>query len=77
MIHSALHWPEVEDPALWPLAVQHAVYLYNHTPNKDSGIAPIEVYTRTINNCQALSQTQDKSHNVETYRSFSTGIVER
>jgi len=24
-----------------------------------------------------LSQTQDKSHNVETYRSFSTGIVER
>lgn len=54
MIHSALHWPEVEDPALWPLAVQHAVYLYNHTPNKDSDIAPIEVYTRTINNCQAL-----------------------
>jgi len=24
-----------------------------------------------------LSQTQDKSHNVGTYRSFSTGIVER
>jgi len=54
MIHSASHWPEVEDPSLRPLAVQHAVHLYNHTPNKDSGIAPIEVYTHTINDCQAL-----------------------
>jgi len=33
MIHAALHWPEVEDAALWPLAVQHALHLYNHTPN--------------------------------------------
>jgi len=45
MIHAALHWPEVEDAALQPLAVSHAVQLYNHTPNSSSGIAPIEVFT--------------------------------
>jgi len=33
MIHAALHWPEVEDASLWPLAVSHAVQLYNHTPS--------------------------------------------
>ena len=54
MIHAALHWPEVEDAALWPLAVQHASYLYNHTPNRESGIAPIEVYSRTLSDDQAL-----------------------
>ena len=25
MIHAALHWPEVEDESLWPLAINHAV----------------------------------------------------
>ena len=54
MIHAALHWPEVEDAALWPLAVQHAIYMYNHTPNPSSGIAPIEIFSRTISDCQAL-----------------------
>jgi len=54
MIHSALHWPEVEDAPLWPLAVQNTVCLHNHAPNIDSCVAPIEVYTCTINDCQAL-----------------------
>ena len=27
MHHSALHWPNVSDTALWPLAVLHAVHL--------------------------------------------------
>jgi len=54
MIHAALHWPKVEDAALWPLAVSHAVQLYNHTPNSSSGIAPIEVFTRTTSDCQLL-----------------------
>jgi hypothetical protein len=29
MIHAALSWPEVEDDTLWPMALSHAVYLYN------------------------------------------------
>ena len=52
MIHAALHWPKVEDASLWPLAVSHAVQLYNHTPNSSSGIALIEVFTSTTSDCQ-------------------------
>jgi len=54
MILAALHWPEVEDIALWPLAVQHATYMYNHTPNPNSGVAPVEIFSRTLSDCQAL-----------------------
>ena len=54
MIHAAMHWPEVDDPALWPLAVTHAAWLYNHTPNRESGIAPIEVFTQTKSDCSAI-----------------------
>jgi hypothetical protein len=45
MLHSIIHWPDQADLALWPLAMQHAVYLWNHLPDKDSGIAPIEIFT--------------------------------
>ena len=54
MIHAALHWPEEEDETLWPLALSHAAHLYNHTPNEVSGIAPIEVFTSTLSDHQAL-----------------------
>ena len=54
MIHAALHWPEQDDPSLWCLAVSHAVHLYNHTPNRESGIAPIEIFTTSKNDGQAL-----------------------
>ena len=27
--HAALHWPDVTDVELWPLAVLHAVYILN------------------------------------------------
>jgi len=33
--------------------------------------------SNTTRTAEQLSQTQDKSHNVGTYRSFSTGMVER
>jgi hypothetical protein len=26
MLHSAIHWPQVADSTLWPMAVSHAVY---------------------------------------------------
>jgi len=29
MLHAGVHWGEVADLALWPMAVQHAVYVYN------------------------------------------------
>ena len=47
MLHTAIHWPEVSDPTLWPLAVLHATFLHNHIPNPSTGIAPVDVFTRT------------------------------
>jgi hypothetical protein len=47
MLHSAIHWPELADTALWPMAVAHATFLYNHVPNVETGIAPVDLFTRT------------------------------
>lgn len=40
MLHSAIHWPDVADACLWPMAVEHAVFLYNHVPALSSGLSP-------------------------------------
>ena len=45
MLHSAIHWPESADAALWPFAVEHAVYLWNNLPRPDNGLSPLEVFT--------------------------------
>jgi hypothetical protein len=47
MIHAALRWPAGMDKDLWPLAMSHAVHIYNHTPKQDSGLSPMELWTRT------------------------------
>ena len=47
LMHSALHWPDMEDTSLWPMAVSHAVYLWNHVPDPKTGLCPIDVFTKT------------------------------
>ena len=47
MLHASIHWPEMSDPSLWPMAVAHAVFLYNHVPQMDSGLSPIDLFTKT------------------------------
>jgi hypothetical protein len=47
MLHAAIHWPDVADSTLWPMAVAHAVYLYNHMPAFDTGISPADMFTKT------------------------------
>ena len=54
MLHAAIHWPELEDKSLWPLAVDYATYLYNHTPNPDSGVSPAEIFSQTLSDHSAL-----------------------
>ncbi|MCE2996032.1 MAG: hypothetical protein LW863_10560, partial [Flammeovirgaceae bacterium] len=46
MLHSAIHWPAVADAALWPLAVDHAVRLYNRMPDPHTGLSPQDVFTK-------------------------------
>ena len=47
MLHAAIHWPDVADSTLWPLAVNQAIYLHNRVPNITTGIAPIDVFTKS------------------------------
>jgi hypothetical protein len=47
LIHSAVHWPAVADSQLWPMAVRHAVYIWNRMPSDKNGLSPIDVFTRT------------------------------
>ncbi|CAJ1937369.1 unnamed protein product [Cylindrotheca closterium] len=47
MMHQAIHWPDVATTTLWPLAVDHAVFLYNHMPNQSSGLSPHDLLTKT------------------------------
>jgi hypothetical protein len=47
MIHSALHWPEVADSTLWPMAIKQAVWLWNHMPNPSTGLSPSDIFTRS------------------------------
>ena len=48
MIHFAMHWPQQAATNLWPFAVDHAVYLWNHIPNLDTAVAPIDVFTELL-----------------------------
>ena len=47
MLHAAIHWPEMADPSLWPMAVAHATFLCNHVPSATHGISPHDLFTRT------------------------------
>lgn len=45
LLHQALHWPDQTRLDLWPFALEHAVYLWNHLPRKDSLLAPMELFS--------------------------------
>jgi hypothetical protein len=47
MLHSAIHWPDVADPVLWPMAVKHAIFLHNHVPDASTGLSPADLFTRS------------------------------
>ena len=44
MLHSVIHWPDQADLALWPFALDYAAYLWNNMPQKDSKMAPLELF---------------------------------
>ena len=54
MLHAALKWPDQYNKSLWPLAMTYAVHLHNHTPRREDGLCPIEIWTRTKSNYSHL-----------------------
>jgi hypothetical protein len=47
LLHSAIHWPDMAAPTLWPMAVAHATYLWNHVPDIATGLSPADLFTKT------------------------------
>ncbi len=49
MVHVSLHWSKygADNLALWGFAVKHAFWLHNCTPNRLSGLTPLELLTKT------------------------------
>jgi hypothetical protein len=45
MLHSIIMWPDQADLALWPFALDHTVFLWNNMPQRESKMAPIELFT--------------------------------
>jgi len=57
-MHELLHWPAAFGVALWPFAVEQAVFLWNHMPNECNRLAPVELFTGTkLHSCGALSRS--------------------
>ena len=45
MLHQALMWPEHFDMRLWSFALDYATHLWNHLPNRDGGLSPMEIFS--------------------------------
>jgi hypothetical protein len=54
MIHQQIMWPQEFHPNLWPLAMTYASFIYNHTPRKETGLSPMEIFTGSRMDCQYL-----------------------
>lgn len=55
MLHAALRSPSgYISPDLWPMAMDHAVWLYNHIPSLETGLAPIELWSRSTQRSRTL-----------------------
>jgi hypothetical protein len=48
MMHAAIQWPDVSDACYWPMAVDYAVYQYNHGPKLVTTTAPIDLLLKTM-----------------------------
>ena len=58
LLHSILHWPESANLELWPFAMAHAVYLWNHIPRKDIKKSPFELFTTSVMPSEMYLQRQ-------------------
>ena len=58
LLHSVLHWPDAANLELWPFAVAHAVYLWNHIPRKDIRKSPFGLFTKSVMPSELYLQRQ-------------------
>jgi Reverse transcriptase (RNA-dependent DNA polymerase) len=58
MLHMEQHWPDEAAQDLWPFAMDYASWLYNHTPGRESNLAPIEIFTSVKLGCQQIQRAK-------------------
>ena len=58
LLHALIHWPDQANLRLWPFALQHAAYLYNHMPNQRSLLSPMEL----LSGCKDDHTRLQRSH---------------
>ena len=46
MMHAAIHWPDMAQANLWPMAVSHACFLWNHVPDPSTGLSAHDLFSR-------------------------------
>ena len=56
MTHAWTRWPERQDSSLWPLAVSHAVHVWNMLPNPSNGLSPEDVFSGSLVPMDRLSR---------------------
>ena len=55
LLQQAIMWPDQADLKLWPFAMDHAVFLWNHLPKQEGGLSPMEVLSKQVmHNYEAL-----------------------
>jgi hypothetical protein len=54
MIHCSLHWPDEFSVDLWPFAMDYACWIYNHLPDRETNLSPLELLLGTKMNCHEL-----------------------
>jgi hypothetical protein len=42
ILHASMHWKDGIDASLWPMAVNHAIHIYNNNPDK--GVTPEDIF---------------------------------
>jgi hypothetical protein len=47
MLHATIRWPDMMNSTLWPLSMEYATYIHNHTPKLECSIAPIDIFSLT------------------------------
>ena len=47
MLHVAYHWPERASIRLWPMAINYAVWVFNHLPGADTGLCLDEIWSQS------------------------------
>jgi hypothetical protein len=45
LLHACIHWPDNTNLELWPFALEYAIWIWNNMPNRDSLLAPMELFT--------------------------------